>query len=304
MEGQSREREITRQHSQACAESGSCTKIMEACGECPNCGAVLGRDDYEICPVCGGKLVDYCTFCGAQMSPSDIDCPECGMPADGIICPDCNTRNFRTFCRVCGKPLSLAARKAVEKAKADPKVREAANLMVRLSELQAELDGESVDEENEVPAEPTEGELRLRELMAKVGFTAAEAPKPAGRRFRRSREEIQKEYQKAVEEANRILEEMLPPAGMTPQQQRSYYTARKVAMTEIIEERHYKVKVLKTMGWECNECHILHNNPSECGVREFGGKWITCSEYQDADENTPGAEVFVNRKEKKVYKRG
>ena len=34
-------------------------------GVCPHCGAGLEREDYEFCPVCGGKLVDYCTFCGA-----------------------------------------------------------------------------------------------------------------------------------------------------------------------------------------------------------------------------------------------
>ena len=78
---------------------------------CPFCGSAV-EPDYEICPVCGWKLVDYCTFCGAPMSKDDMDCPECGMPADGIDCPDCHIRNFRPFCRQCGKPLSRAARMA------------------------------------------------------------------------------------------------------------------------------------------------------------------------------------------------
>jgi len=38
-------------------------------------------------------------------------------------------------------------------------------------------------------------------------------------------------------------------------------------------------------------------------VREFGGKWVTCTECQVVDENTPGAQLFVDRVEKKVYKR-
>ncbi|MBR4822934.1 MAG: zinc ribbon domain-containing protein [Bacteroidales bacterium] len=269
-------------------------------GHCPNCGVHI-EPEYEICPECGWKLVNYCTFCGAPMLPGDQDCPECGMPADGVICPDCNIRNFRPFCRQCGKPLSRAARKAVEKAKQDPKVQEAARLLVRVSELQAELDG--ADSYEEGPSEPTESELRFREMMSKVGFTEAEKPKATKRKMGRSREEIMAEYQKALEEANKAMEEMLPPAGSTPQEQRNFYTARKVAVMEIIEEKWYGIPIQKTMGWECNKCHVLHNNPSECAVKEFGGKWITCTECKVVEEGTAGAQMYIDRIERKVYKR-
>ena len=145
-------------------------------GKCPHCGANVSAA-YEICPECGWKLVNYCTFCGAPMNPEDMDCPECGMPADGVMCPTCNVRNFRPFCKQCGKPLSRAARMAVEKAKKDPKVQEAARLLKQIADLQAELQGAAGETEEVEPAGPTEGELRLQELMAKVGFTAAEKPK-------------------------------------------------------------------------------------------------------------------------------
>lgn len=299
MEENARTRERIREQSAAMTEN----RKTDASSACPHCGAALERNDYELCPVCGGKLVDYCTFCGAPMMQDDVDCPECGLPADGIVCPGCKTRNFRSFCKTCGQPLSRAARKAVEKAKSDPKVIEAARLMARLSELQAELDGILPGESAEDPSEPTEGELRLKELMAKVGFTPAERPRASKRRMGRSREEIMAEYQKAVEEANKAMEEMLPPAGMTPQEQRNYYTARKVAVMEIVEEKWYGIPVERTMGWECNKCHVLHKNPSECAVREFGGKWITCQECKVVDEGTEGAQMFVDRVEKKVYKR-
>ena len=108
-------------------ETGQEQPAVRDDGVCPHCGAVLDKD-YEWCPVCGAKLADYCTFCGAPMLPDDLDCPECGMPADGVVCPDCNVRNFRPFCRQCGRPLSRAARRAVEKAKQDPKVLEAARM--------------------------------------------------------------------------------------------------------------------------------------------------------------------------------
>lgn len=285
------------------AQSGSGEK--EGQGKCAHCGAVV-EPGYEICPVCGWKLVDYCTFCGAPMQPGDMDCPECGLPSDGLVCPDCNIRNFRPFCRQCGLPLSRASRKAVEKAKLDPKVQKAARLLKAVAELKTELEGGlpgGEQQEEAPPQEPTEGELRLQELMAKVGFTAASRPKATARRMGRSREEILAEYKKAVEEANKAMEEMLPPAGSTPQEQRNYFTARKVAVTELIEEKWYTVKVKSIMGWECNRCHVVHSDPSQCCVREFGGKWITRTEDKIVDKGTRGATEHTTVTENIVYKR-
>ena len=125
-------------------------KPTEGEGECPKCGAAITRD-MEICPECGWKLVDYCTFCGAPMSPDDMDCPECGMPSDGLVCPTCNVRNFRPFCKQCGQPLSRAARMAVEKAKKDPKVQEAARLLKEIAKLKAELEAASGEGQEEEP---------------------------------------------------------------------------------------------------------------------------------------------------------
>ena len=90
---QNRTRERTEQKS----ATKSVARQKSAGGVCPHCGAGLEREDYEFCPVCGGKLVDYCTFCGAAMAPEDVDCPECGMPAEGVVCQCCGTRNFRAF---------------------------------------------------------------------------------------------------------------------------------------------------------------------------------------------------------------
>ncbi len=269
---------------------------------CHYCGSAV-EPDYEICPVCGHKLVEYCTFCGANMAATDIDCPECGMPSDGITCPDCGTLNFRSFCRKCNRPLSRAARKAVEKAKADPKVQEAVSILVKMAELEAEMQNaiEEDDITDDTPHEPTEKELRLRELMDKVGFKPAEKPKAQPKQNKsRGREEIQAEYQRMVEEANKVLESMVPPAGSTPQEQRNYSTARKVAVMETYKEKvtvSYLAGQEERMGWVCNRCQIFHPNPQACGVREYGGHWTTRT-----------IDVWATReeeveKQKKVYKR-
>ena len=265
LKARERERTATRQAEQPQHQE------KDASLKCPHCGAALDRPDYEICPVCGGKLVDYCTFCGAPMSPSDIDCPECGMPADGVECPA-------------------------------PKVLETARLLVKIAQLEAELETAGTPEDG-TPEEPTEAEIRLKALMAKVGFTAAEKPKVTSRKVGRSREEIMAEYTQAIEDANKVMEEMLPPVGMTPQEQRNYYTARKVAVMEVMEERWWGIKVTETMGWVCNKCQVLHKDPSECCVAEFGGEWVTCDTMHVVEEGTEGAELCITKIEKKVYKR-
>ena len=294
----------TRERENVKSVSANKMQTAEGGGKCPQCGADIEKA-FEICPVCGWKLVDYCTFCGAPMSKDDMDCPECGMPADGIDCPDCHIRNFRPFCRQCGKPLSRAARMAVEKAKNDPKVQETARLLKQIAQLQAELKGAEGDAPDAGPQEPTEGELRLKALMAQVGFTAAEAPKTAKPKTGRSREEIMAEFQQAIQDANRVLEEMLPPAGSTPQEQRNYFTARKMAVMELVEETFYGINPRATMGWQCYHCHVIHDNPSECAYKEFGGEWIKCEDWQMwtvVDADTPGAVEVVRYVEKKVYK--
>ena len=257
------------------------TQQNVALTSCPFCGSAV-EPDYEICPVCGHKLVEYCTFCGANMAATDIDCPECGMPSEGVVCPDCGTLNFRSFCRKCNRPLSRAARKAVEKAKADPKVQEAVSILVKMAELEAEMQNATDDDDDVIdntPHEPTEKELRLRELMGKVGFKPVEKPMAQPKQNKsRSREEIQAEYKRMVEEANKVLESMVPPAGSTPQEQRNYSTARKVAVMETYKEKvtvSYLAGQEERMGWVCNRCQIFHPNPQACGVREYGGHWTT-----------------------------
>lgn len=278
------------------------TQQNEALTACPYCGSAV-QPNYEICPVCGHKLVEYCTFCGASMTATDIDCPECGMPSDGVTCPDCGTLNFRSFCRQCNRPLSRAARKAVEKAKADPKVQEAVSILVKMAELEAEMQNATDDDgtPDDTPHEPTEKELRLRQLMGKVGFKPSEKPKAQPKQSSsRSREEIQAEYQRMVEEANKVLESMVPPAGSTPQEQRNYSTARKVAVMETYKEKvtvSYISQQIERMGWVCNRCQVFHRSPEECLVREYGGYWTT----RTVDVwSTREEEV---EKQRKVYKR-
>ena len=95
---------------------------------CPYCGHTI-PDGSEICSYCGRKLVSYCTFCGASMEPEEYQCSQCGAPARGIICPKCGSTSFRAFCPECNEPLTMAAKKAVEKAQSDPKFKKLQELI-------------------------------------------------------------------------------------------------------------------------------------------------------------------------------
>ncbi len=171
-----------------------------------------------------------CTFCGAPMEAGETVCEECGMPADGVVCPNCGTRNYRTFCSCCNTPLTRAAQRAIEKAQDDPKVQQAARLMDQAAELEAAMEA------------------------------AEEGP---------AKEQAEKTYQQVVKDINQLFEEMLPPAGSTPEEQYNYYSARKVAVETI-----RTVKKETRTGWVCNYCGCLHRYPSQCVEPWHGGTWI------------------------------
>ena len=220
------------------------TKTKEASGVCPHCGAPI-EEHFEICPVCGWKLVDYCTFCGAPMRPDDVDCPECGMPSDGVICPNCNTRNFRSFCRKCNHPLDHMAQQAIAEAKTDPKFKRMCELQQRMVELErqilesAALAEEEGVEEVELSAEDQALVSEYEELLAMIQNGVAETPQPEEKKDTPKPEtpqpeapkrpkwnikieqmrEIVQEYKQNVVEMNGIMEDMAPDAGTTPQMQ-------------------------------------------------------------------------------------
>lgn len=274
---------------------------------CPYCGQPV-KKSWEWCPSCGHSLVDWCTFCGADIPRGEDECPECGMSRSGIVCPKCGTRNAGGFCRKCNEPLTLAAKKELERAQKDPQFLKAAELAVQAAELRARIEAE----EQEVPEseikeiELPEDVLRLKELLGKTtlrrfdklsdrsdqkretGSVADPVEAPALRQAQglrasttgepcrttcsaankmKSKAELRAEYSKIQEELNKALEGMLPPVGSTPQEQRNYFSARKLPMEKVILTKGRE-------AWVCNFCGCWHNCPSECCEPWHGGKWV------------------------------
>lgn len=245
---------------------------------CPHCGQPV-RKSWEWCPSCGHSLVDWCTFCGADIPRGEDECPECGMSRSGIVCPECGTRNAGGFCRKCNEPLTLAAKKELERAQKDPQFLKAAELAVQAAELRARIEAE----EQEVPEseikeiELPEDVLRLKELLGKTTLRQAQGPdgkqtqpldgKQQQAQKPKSKAELRAEYSKIQEELNKALNEMLPPVGSTPQEQRNYFSARKLPVEKTIQTKTRE-------AWVCNFCGCWHNCPSECCEPWHGGKWV------------------------------
>lgn len=245
---------------------------------CPHCGQPV-KKSWEWCPSCGHSLVDWCTFCGADIPRGEDECPECGMSRSGVVCPKCGTRNAGGFCRKCNEPLTLAAKKELERAQKDPQFLKAAELAVQAAELLARIEAEEqeVTGQESKEVELPEDVLRLKELLGKTTLRQAQGPdgkqtqpldgKQQQAQRPKSKAELRAEYSKIQEELNKALEGMLPPVGSTPQEQRNYFSARKLPVDKTIQTKTRE-------AWVCNFCGCWHNCPSECCEPWHGGKWV------------------------------
>lgn len=239
---------------------------------CPYCGQPV-KKRWEWCPSCGHSLVDWCTFCGADIPRGEVECPECGMSREGIVCPKCGTRNAGGFCRKCNEPLTLAAKKEQERALKDPQFVKAAELAVQAAELLARIKMEDAPEEEvRKEVELPEDILRLKELLGKTTLRRFGASEGKQQQGPKSKAELRAEYSKIKAELDKALNEMLPPAGSTPQEQRNYFSARKLPVEKIIRTKTRE-------AWVCNFCGCWHNCPSECCEPWHGGKWVC--EYKE-----------------------
>lgn len=73
------------------------------------------------------------------MNAGEAFCHECGNPRGGIVCPGCDTLNFRNFCRTCNRPLNPMALYAVEEAERDPQFIKAKTVALEVEELEDEI---------------------------------------------------------------------------------------------------------------------------------------------------------------------
>lgn len=281
-------------------------KFCEECGmplqveSCVRCNTPI-QPGWEICPQCGqGLQSELCSFCGSSMEATDAFCLECGNPRTGINCPECNTLNFRSFCRKCNHPLNELAEQEMLNAKRDPVFQEMLVLAQELADLEDKIlsatsqpsYGDEPDQAIELSKEDQKLIGQYKDLFAgsipvenaysnpslpNTPTTTQQRPKLKLNIKRAEVEQDKHSYKEKLEEMKRLMEKLRPEGDVTPQLQRNYYSARKLPMLK-------KTVTKNPVGWVCNLCGCQHKQPSECAQPELGGTWI----YEDVISYTKG----------------
>lgn len=266
-----------------------------AAQECAYCHKPVPEGSV-ICPYCGHSLTpEICSFCGAAMKPSSKFCTHCGQPREGVVCPECGTLNARNFCRKCNAPLTDMGGLAQAAAQNDPAFKALQAKAKELAELHAQIEAFKNNREPEFHApQLSETDRALleeyAEILRSIGVSAPASTSPAhSQPAERPRyadtaislDEIMAAYREKATEMNAALAAMVPPPDYTPEQQRDYYCARKIATIHT----EYDMSDYQSCVWRCNVCGALHNSPSECVNPSLGGTWIYITPEQYIEEN-------------------
>ena len=274
---------------------------------CIYCGQSIPTEAV-ICPHCGHSLTpEKCSFCGASMKPASKFCTQCGQPREGILCPECGTLNARNFCRKCNTPLTAMARLEQAAAQNDPvfkAVQAKAEELARLHAQIEELKNRNKYEEN--VTQLSDADLALLDEYATIlqSISTSESVQQSAVHPRQEKQtqyedmgvsfdEIMAAYREKAAEMDAALASMVPPPDYTPEQQRDYYSARKVATIHT----EYDLSDYQSSVWKCNVCGALHNCPSECVAPQFGGTWIYITPEQYIEEN---GEFIVTQRTLKI----
>ena len=268
---------------------------------CPHCGATVNSGD-AVCLSCGRSLIPgKCSFCGAPMKPNGKFCTKCGQSVEGVKCPQCGTLNSRNFCRKCNTPLTPRALKAIEAAKRDPKFKVVEKKAEELAELQSLIEEiqSGASETQPVPQLSEEDRQLINEYASLLDSIGVEKPqvKPAEKQEEAKRktyeakgmslEDIMKAYKEKAAEMDEALAALTPPPDFTPEEQRDYFSARKIA----------RLDQPVPMLWKCNLCGCLHPCPSECAEPQLGGVWVTVSMeefYANGGQRTEPAKLIID----------
>lgn len=266
------------------------------------------KERIELCLEPENYSSNRCLFCGAEMEEDDMFCSECGSPRGGIKCPVCGEVGQGSFCRKCNAPFDDLAREAVRQAKADPHFQKAEKLAEKLAELDelitrlseevapggddTTISGKTLDTSAKITDADRAAINRYATLFAGVADvkpivpnTQDSKPKQVHKKESRSNTfsvnstslaDAVAQYKAVAKQLEAELAAMLPEPTATPQEQRNFFSARKITVTKWTKVPQY---------WICNYCGCKHNAPSECYKPWLGGHW-TVSEVPTHSQGT------------------
>ena len=292
--------------------------FCEECGapqhgmHCEACGAAV-KPGMALCPVCGRPVTTKCTFCGSPMDAGQAFCGECGNARSGIVCPDCGTLNFRSFCRKCNRPLNAMALEALEEARRDPHFIQAQKIADEMAEIEdeiARLEAEIASPQRVLEVDDSMS-AATRRLLDEFNSLAGHAASPVPSQPKAMTEPRRKAAPtlSAAEPAKRTATKgptasnARGPGDFGPvdrlEQLRQLHRAQAAALQRRLDamvpeqaappemKRNFacarmvttvskttRKRVVRT-GWVCHRCNVWHKMPSECAFEEYGGTWQT-----------------------------
>jgi hypothetical protein len=83
---------------------------------------------------------------------------------------------------------------------------------------------------------------------------------PAPKRKRVTREELNENKQRKLDQLAELLDRMSIPPSPSPAKGRNYAMAQKPAGVRL--------------AWVCNWKHAMHSSPCGCAKPQMGGKWV------------------------------
>ncbi len=294
----------------ACGHCGA--QLKPGLALCPVCGQPVTTN----CTFCGASMNAGQAFCPECGNPrAGITCPQCGTMNYRSFCRTCNhplnQMALYAVKQAESDPRYIRAKKVAEEIQAiedeieqieaflaqpdmpEPieipaQVEEKLDTTIEVSEETrkmleefAQLSGKPVDIPQSKPKPQQVEEKKDEELTLSLSSTPVTTQTDVVFGTRKARadasarlEQLKAQHQAKLAEFQAEIDAMIPDPNDPPEIQRNFACAH---MIKTYGKTTTQIKVRQRVAWICNECHVRHNNPSECGVAEFGGKWV----YED-----------------------
>lgn len=259
--------------SRFCAE---CGREFGGGRQCQQCAARVSAT-ADICEACGACLLEgACKFCNAALEEGAAFCAECGNPAAGVPCPQCDKLSCFDFCKDCGIPLTAAARTSVSEAR---KIKPQAGAKIKFSSNQEArrffmaqkyvLTGKTVQDSANDPRVEL---LKLKSYLDKSKKDSAKRSPPLF--SSKQKESIGHLGKMADNEIRRREEEMKRQEELRLELERE-----RLRQETLLREKEEAAK-RNIKGWHCNFANVFHNEgPCGCGDPSEGGRWETRDEH-------------------------